>query len=424
MGTRMKKSISMTLIVLVTATFLRTVPASSGSMDDWTSHFIVTIDNVNNTQELTDYQVLVKLDSNNFNFQRAHPEGNDLRFTTRNGDILPYWIESYDSTSEEARIWVKVDSIPASDRTTIIIHYGNPTAASASNGDATFEFFDDFSGDLSKWISNGVSITSGYAAISPSATIWTSYMYSTTNFDRTSIGYFLSMDIRVKGETNWIHEIFMGFGNAAPGKDQPRETWYYGVTFFDWMGYLDAAIGGVISDNKPGTTLFHTYIVCIYKESGGFISNSYSTDTATLTGADNNMRVKINPYKGGADVDNVYVRKYTRPEPTATIEKRIIKSEIGSSQRVPFDQMLRPLALFRISHAAPLKEEVHLLLQDALQKGLDISEVQLLIENADELLEDARNFYSSRNYIAANNLALQAIYLYEQAIEILKGLLK
>ncbi len=83
-----------------------------------------------------------------------------------------------------------------------------------------------------------------------------------------------------------------------------------------------------------------------------------------------------------------------------------------------------PLTLFRISHAAPLKEEAHLLLQDALQKGLDISEVQPLIENADELLEDARNFYSSRNYIAANNLALQAINFYEQAIEILKDLFK
>ena len=93
------------------------------------------------------YQVLVELDSSNFDFSRAQPDGADLRFTNQNDNTLPYWIESYDSTSEKARIWVKVDSIPASDTTSIIMYYGNPTAFDASNGAATFVFFDDFETD-------------------------------------------------------------------------------------------------------------------------------------------------------------------------------------------------------------------------------------------------------------------------------------
>ena len=32
------------------------------------------------------------------------------------------------------------------------MYYGNPSASGSSNGDKTFEFFDDFSGDLTKWV--------------------------------------------------------------------------------------------------------------------------------------------------------------------------------------------------------------------------------------------------------------------------------
>jgi hypothetical protein len=120
----------------------------------------------------------------------------------------------------------------------------------------------------------------------------------------------------------------------------------------------------------------------------------------------------------------IRIHKYTDPEPIVSVEIRVIKSWGGGSQRTSFNQMLRPLASFHIFQAEHLKEKVYLLLQEAIQEGLDVSEVQPLIETADELLEDARKFYSSGNYIAANNLALQAIELYEQAVEILEELLK
>ncbi len=86
---------------------------------------------------MKNYQVLVEL-SDSFKFSQAQSDGDDLRFTNWSGDILPYWIESYDSLNEEAKIWVKVDSIPASDTTSIIMYYGNPQASGASDFDATF----------------------------------------------------------------------------------------------------------------------------------------------------------------------------------------------------------------------------------------------------------------------------------------------
>ena len=104
--------------------------------------------------DLTDYQVLVELDSSNFDFTHAQSNGEDIRFTDLVGNLLDYWIESWDAGAEEAKVWVKVPSIPSNGTTELYMYYGNPSASSESDGDAVFEFFDDFDGenlDLDKW---------------------------------------------------------------------------------------------------------------------------------------------------------------------------------------------------------------------------------------------------------------------------------
>ncbi len=69
----------------------------------------------------------------------AKSDFSDLRFTRSDGvTLLDYWIESYIS-GVNASVWVEVDSIPASPGTAdIYLYYGNPSAASASNGKNTF----------------------------------------------------------------------------------------------------------------------------------------------------------------------------------------------------------------------------------------------------------------------------------------------
>ena len=93
----------------------------------------------------------------------------DLRFTDQDKlTPLPFWIESYNASSA-ASVWVKVPAISASGTRTIYMYYGNPSASSAANGDATFEFFDDFNdGSLnaSKWVTSGVVTESnGYLQV-------------------------------------------------------------------------------------------------------------------------------------------------------------------------------------------------------------------------------------------------------------------
>jgi hypothetical protein len=133
-----------------------TVAPASGNWfsPSWQYRSAITVTN-SNSASLSNFQVKIQLGSN-FDFTKAAANGADIRFTASDGlTAIPFWIESWNSTS--AVLWVNVPSIPTSG-TTVYMYYGNPSATSASNGPATFIFFDDFSGgtiDSSKWVSSG-----------------------------------------------------------------------------------------------------------------------------------------------------------------------------------------------------------------------------------------------------------------------------
>ena len=98
----------------------------------------ITVDNSTFASNLTDYQVKVVLNQNNFNFANLHPDRLDLGFTDTLGNALPHWIESYDSSGENAVIWVNIPSVPALGKTTIYLSHGLPSSV-PPNGDATSE---------------------------------------------------------------------------------------------------------------------------------------------------------------------------------------------------------------------------------------------------------------------------------------------
>lgn len=121
----------------------------------WQYRMIINITD-NSGSNLTNYQIPIILDPKNFNYSKADVNGNDTRFTlynssSQNESKLLYWIESW-NTSGESKIWVNVTEIPANGTATIYMYYGNLSTSSASNGSATFMFFDDFeTGNLNKW---------------------------------------------------------------------------------------------------------------------------------------------------------------------------------------------------------------------------------------------------------------------------------
>ncbi len=94
------------------------------------------------------FQVKVTLSAGQYTNMNA--SGDDLRFQDATGADCDYYIETW-NTSGTSTIWVEVAT---SGTTSLTMYYGYSAATAASNGDATFLFFDSFTGssiNSSKW---------------------------------------------------------------------------------------------------------------------------------------------------------------------------------------------------------------------------------------------------------------------------------
>jgi hypothetical protein len=110
-----------------------------GWLTGWSYRRPVTINNASNPNLLTDYQVLVTVDTASLIAAgKMKADGGDIRFTDTDGTtLLPYWVEGPINASN-TKIWVKVPQIPANGTKTIYLYYGNPTAQSESSIANTF----------------------------------------------------------------------------------------------------------------------------------------------------------------------------------------------------------------------------------------------------------------------------------------------
>ena len=113
-----------------------------------TINFNTTSTGANVTSNLTNFPMLIRLDSNNFVFEQAMPDGRDLRFSDADGSPLDYEIERYDATLKKAEIWVKVPIVDGnSDRDFINFYWGNASATAVTSGSAVFTSGNSWVGD-------------------------------------------------------------------------------------------------------------------------------------------------------------------------------------------------------------------------------------------------------------------------------------
>ena len=149
MNYKINLSVVLVLLLLSATVSIASALSNSGG-GDWSYYDIIAIKE-NSGETLTDYQVLLELSGGDFPTE-AQTDGDDIRFIDASDAELSYWIEEFDYPGNHAKIWVKVPSIPASGETKLKMYYGNPSASAVSDGDNTFEFFDDFEdGDISDW---------------------------------------------------------------------------------------------------------------------------------------------------------------------------------------------------------------------------------------------------------------------------------
>jgi hypothetical protein len=101
--------------------------------------------NVSNSTEASflNYQTKIDLNSSlpaDFNWDNL---GKDLYFQYTDGNNIPFWVESWNSSEQEAEIWLKISINPESE-IIVKMFYDGESDLSLSNGDEVFIFFDDF----------------------------------------------------------------------------------------------------------------------------------------------------------------------------------------------------------------------------------------------------------------------------------------
>jgi len=118
-----------------------------------------------NSESLQNFQLQLTLDETSFCYPHANSNGSDIRFETIDGTVCQYWIEKWNDALGVSTIWIKIPSLDANSGTILYIYYGNSSAKSASDGDATFDFFEDFSdSNLDDWLiksNSNVSVDDG-----------------------------------------------------------------------------------------------------------------------------------------------------------------------------------------------------------------------------------------------------------------------
>ncbi len=295
----------------------------------WKYRRVVTISNAT-AVALTDFQVRVELNSSNFDFTHLQPDCSDIRFTDTSGNLLSYWIETCDVSGRLVVAWVKVPSIPASGDVNIYLYYGISGVFSFSDPYATFDFFDDIE-TWDGWVQNGSGVISqsseeaydgrfslkkdlygdpngGYKNIGLTITYpfvfeaWVKRTYlSGANYDR----------IGMIGSTGAGYGIAVGHG-ASPAVGIDVRSSFSSVTL-------------VTTSPLSSDPVYAWYFVRLIWNNGEINAFVYSAAGALLGSAslvDTTYSSFSNVYVYGGYtyfVDQIRVRKYANPEPTATV---------------------------------------------------------------------------------------------------------
>ncbi|MCG3210868.1 MAG: hypothetical protein FOGNACKC_04503 [Anaerolineae bacterium] len=199
------------------------------------------------TTTLTDFPVLVVLNSSRINYAQTRPNGEDIRFVDPSGNPLNYEIEAW-NPGGSSYVWVKVPQI-VSAADFIWLYYGNPTAPDAQNPAAVWT--NNFSGvwhmdasfrDSSPFHNDGQSIR-------PPTTTAAGRIASAQNYT-TDLVY-----INV-GSNASVDDTFSGSGGTLSAWIRPS-NWgknNYG-RIADKSTNVDATDGWGIQLDSPGRTL-------------------------------------------------------------------------------------------------------------------------------------------------------------------------
>ena len=302
------------IIVMLIITNIRVVYAE-GPGASWTKYMKININS--STGTLTNYAVPINItyDSD------MQTDFDDLRFYAEDDTTeLDYWLEEK-VDSQWAYVWVKVDTINSS----IYMYYGNPSAASASNGENTFLFFDDFDDgtlDTTKWYepwTNGdYEEANGYLRVTGGNSAWEAVGSKIQYYN----GYSWRVRFNVTAETDkWSVGLDDRSNDGSSNDGDAADISYIRYYNSNKQYYSDAGDGtGESASRTSNFTSFRT---------GDFMLNSsgvmiYDNDMFVYNSSDSpDIDVGISFWVYGQTLsiyaDWTFARNWTYPEPSYSV---------------------------------------------------------------------------------------------------------
>ncbi|MBK7149598.1 MAG: DUF2341 domain-containing protein [Bacteroidetes bacterium] len=278
------------------------------------------------------YQVRVQLTAGQYTNMQA--QGNDLRFMV--GSVLcDYYIETWNA-SGTSTIWVEV---PAAGTNIVRMWYGNSGATAASNGDATFLFFDSFDGssvNTAKW-----DVYSGTGSATVSGGVLTLNSGSSDNNGAQIIGKTgftaaagFMVESNISSSTSAVcgaRSSFCGFttlsGNSFCGLDNA-----YCGNYLAWSNGMNGSVQnalvgalGTYGQGGGGYSGLRGVAACNNFTGAYNYGSLYTSNTATQSGTFypilNIVRFGCHPAGGSqVTIPDVRVRKFLNTyNPTVTV---------------------------------------------------------------------------------------------------------
>ncbi|MEI7927266.1 MAG: DUF2341 domain-containing protein [Verrucomicrobiales bacterium] len=131
-------------LTITTLTFLALLHMASAQYTGWQhsgSMYILTTPegaNLPATAAEEGFPLLVRLNTDGFDFSQAKANGEDIRFADASGKPLAYQIEDWDAAAGSASIWVRMPTITGNAHQAIKMFWGKTDAGSESSGTAVF----------------------------------------------------------------------------------------------------------------------------------------------------------------------------------------------------------------------------------------------------------------------------------------------
>jgi len=246
----------------------------------------------------------------------------DVAFTDSTGNTgLPFWLETASiagsGTTLHATFWINIPTIATGSSTQIRMYYDSDSPTLASNGDNTFDFFDNFNETstsdpafTAKWdmlnVPANIAVSGGTCVITGNASA--PVLKGKTVFATNYAIRFRHAPSAIGGaniQAGWYDtsKYLIIYGSATPGQSSytccnSSEVRHY------WTGDTSYHVFDIIRNGSTNT-------LC-YKDNGYMFTDSAQVPTVDM------KPTFVNATAGTTEtIDWVLIRKYVSTEPTA-----------------------------------------------------------------------------------------------------------